>query len=189
MLRCKLLRDKDFWPGQILKVTHPFIFDHDGTRGVTDAVYLVSARRSALGESAIWYELMRMDLGRQALIAPSGRISSYANGGGSGPFVLTMLTATDYGHEQFVLGDDIRLLNSDFTVDQAGPFTIVDVTANTLTVDIDIPGGASSGQWVTLRDYDEALASSVGRHNWAWIADANSNLGAANDDAFTWVQI
>lgn len=186
MMRCKLLRDRDYWPGQILKVTHPYIFNTDGSRGVTDGVFLVTARRSVLGESAIWYDLIRMDLGRIGLISPSGFASSYSNGGGGGPFVITWETTFDLGVELFVPGDDVQSLNSDMTVSSfVGPATVLAVTATTMTVDVDM--GVVFGEFITLMDYDEADDSSVGRHDWAWIADSDGTLGTAEDDAFTWV--
>jgi len=184
-IQCKLLRDKDYWPGQILKLTHPMLYDTDGTRGITDGVFLVTGRRFAIRDSAIFYEMKRMDLGRIGLIGPSGLVSSYSNGGGGGPYVVTWADTSpvDVGQGSFGVGDDVQLRNSDMSVSDVGPYTVTAVTASTMTLSSDI--GASSGEWVWLAKYD----LSVTHDEWAWIADSSGQLGAANDDAFILVTI
>ena len=183
-LQCSLLRDKNYWPGQILKITHPFLYDTDGTRGVTDAIYMVTSRRDVLAHTTVWYEMLRLDLGRIGLISPAALVASYDN---SDPFVITVDTDIDYGHEQFIVDDDVQILDTTMDVQDPGPYTVTAVTPTTITVDADI--GAGAGDWIVLCEYDTAAASTAGQQSWAWVADSAGTLGAANDDAFIWVTI
>ena len=73
------------------------------------------------------------------------------------------------------------------TVADAGPYVVSAVSASTMTVTTDI--AAISSDWVVLVPYDAAAISAAGRGDWAWIAGTDGKLGAASDDAFTWVII
>ncbi len=185
-LEATLLADKSFYPGDVIDVTHPHVYDRDGSRGVSGAKYLISARKESLSDAQIQYRMVRVDTGRVGLIAPSAEYNAYTNSGGSGPYIFTLDTSVDYGSQQFVAGDLVGINNLELAVVDNGPYTIVSVSPTEIRVSPD-PAPASSTGYLVLTDYITVEAASMlGR--WVWISPGLI-IGAAADEPYVWVII
>jgi hypothetical protein len=184
--------DADWWPGDIVSVTHDKLLAN-GTRGVTSQLCLVVSRRERIGPDAdtylrVWHVGEVYDAIRY--IAPAAEVASVA-AGGAGEFTLTMVA------NQYTSADGPAL-----TADANG-FTVGDkaqlVTKYGVIRDAEVTVSARSGNDVTvtgcsvtpvatdvLRHAEYGTATSSQKSTWAYIADAD-NLLAGVDPANEYV--
>jgi len=138
------------------------------------------------------------------LLAPSAKVKSYQAVGAlgdprinledaefaNGATVNLRGTATDldYDVDAFFVGDEIMILTEDYQAIAGGAPEEVTIKAKgngvgTCWVDLVAapPNPPGVGDYISTATYDNCVAYQ--KADWAYLADANADLGAANDDA------
>ena len=184
------LRTADFWPGDVVSITHDKILAA-GAQGVTSALCLVVARREVLDDSGwsiglrVWYVGEIYDA--TGLIAPSAEVVSWDGATNTITVKANEYTSTDGpaftdDASGFAVNDVVQLVDQFGAVRDASA-TVTAVSGNDITV---------SGMGVTpvagdvVRVATYASAISTQQTAWAFIADAN-NLLDGTDDAKEYV--
>jgi hypothetical protein len=176
----------DFELGDVVKVTHPFIFQGNATRGATTASALVISRREGFSDDShvLAYELMLVGLihPRDGYIAPSGQVAASpaptatvfsieANTftsttvGADNPFVLDV--------EGFDVGDVLELLDQ-YGTPRATSMTIQSIAGNQITLTGAASATPAAGDIVRPARYAQSVASQ--QDDWLYIADASNEL-------------
>ena len=204
VISIETLRTADFYPGDVVSVTHEHLFGNDGTKGLTDAACLVASRTEVLGDEGhtIRYELLYVGFiyNRVGYIAPSAKITGYATGaGGTSTLTLLVNAFTDAAQGPFArdcpddvdssqpwqVGDEVQIVDQYGTVVHAG-VTISFVADDEITLDVQpVPAPTTTaGQEdiVRVASYDSSVATQ--KATWAFVADNVNTLGAANDDPY-----
>jgi len=193
-LTLKVLRTQDYYPGDVVRLTHalafPASYAAQGARGVEDAVMLVTARGEHISPQEHSVTLTLLYVGAlyssQGLIAPSAEVVSWD--GGTLTITVQPNAYTDAAGvdlpandaEGFVAGDVIQIVDqygspvtSGLTVASVGASTVV-LTATPAT----LPG---AGDVMRLNTY--AASTVASRADWTYIADASDHLGGSAADA------
>jgi len=181
------LRTADFWPGDVVQVTHDKILS-SGAQGVTAALCLVVARREVLDDTGwqiglrVWHVGEIYDSVR--FIAPSAKVASVA-AGGAGEFTLTVAanqyTSTDgpaltADASGFAVNDKAQLVTK-YGVIRDADVTVSAVSGN----DITITGcGVTPVATDVLRVAEYGTATTSQRAAWAFISDADNLLGGTD---------
>jgi hypothetical protein len=195
-------------PGQLVTFTHSRIPSWTGTRGITAAVCQVQeVHRELMGGRFRATATIRLQSSVSAGYCPEVLIA--AGGLNAASPIVTLDATTGWGaqcHAQdrdaagdlstdpsqgFAVGDKVVLsVVGDRTPISDEPFTIVTVTASTITLDGNPSAGmtaAAAGQYgVTLRWADYDTATTRQHTGFAWVADPAGTLGAGSDGGKRW---
>ena len=177
--------------GDYVTVTDSRLTGLNGTKGVTDALCLVTSRLLDMDSwivalSLWWVDAIYTAPGRYG---PAAVVQAY----NPGTFAITVepntFSGTLWGDQtddtyRFEAGQVVEVLTRDRAAVR-GTGTIDTVAGGVITLLAGIAGTAA-GDLVELADYDTVGAAYQRDH--LYLADANEKLGAANtDDAFQWV--
>jgi hypothetical protein len=197
-IKLETTRVANFYPGQVVQVSHDLIFAPDATRSVTSAVMLVVGRTEQLdGQShSIVYDLDYVGAiyERQGKIAPSAEVASWSAPNATltsnkftddtyGPLNLDVPNDTGSGPWEFA--DVVQLCDLYGTVIHAA-LSIVSVSDDTIELDPAEYGGTPPSPTDIIRP--AVYGSSVARQTalFVYIADANNSLDG--DDPYEYVQ-
>ena len=194
-------------PGQLVAFTHSRIPSWSGTRGITAAVCQVAeVRRELFGGKLRATATLRLQSSAAVGYAPEVMVA--AGGLSAVSPIVTLDLTTGWGaqcHAQdrtasgalstdptpgFAVGDKVVLSQNARTPISDESFTVVTVTASTITLDGNPSAGmvtaAASQYGVSLRwaDYDTATARQ--HTGFAWIADTGGTLGAGSAAGKRW---
>jgi len=194
-------------PGQLVAFTHSRIPSWSGTRGITAAVCQVAeVRRELFGGKLRATATLRLQSSAAVGYAPEVMVA--AGGLSAVSPIVTLDLTTGWGaqcHAQdrtasgalstdptpgFAVGDKVVLSQNARTPIADEPFTIVAVTASTITLNGNPSAGmvtAAAGQYgVSLRWADYDTATTRQRAAFAWIADTGGTLGAGSAAGKRW---
>jgi hypothetical protein len=195
----EVLPTADYWPGDVVRVTCPSLLGPDGA-GVTDEPALVVGRQYAVegpemarggaGRASLRLSLLMVGFihKNQGLIAPSGVVSSY----NAGTKTITLQAnayasttnpylATD--RAGFAAGDVIQVCDQYGTVITATA-TIASVGTNTITLTASPATAPTGGNVVRVAAWSSA--ASAQRAKWAFVADADDEVGGSTTNAYTY---
>jgi hypothetical protein len=193
-LRVEMLRSQDWWPGDVIKLTHDKVYAGDGTRDVTAATMLVTGRNEDIKRGVISYRLLDVGVAynRVGLIAPAARVTAWDSGTKTATLDKDDYTAiigpndeitSDAGATTWPVNSEVMFLQPALQVRDAGPFTITAVTNGTVVLDA-TPTGIAVNDIMVPAQYDDVDATQKAK--WIWIAGSDDAVGAAQDDPFEW---
>jgi len=190
----------NYWPGDVVSVTHPFIFGAAAVRSVTNAAMLVIGRTEVLDFNghSIRYELAFVGAlyTKTARIAPAARVSSYAGASSTINVVTNVFTSSTEGEGIFrrdvpddtsltdlwEVGDYIQICDEYGTV-RAGN-EAVEITAvadDQITVNAATIGGSTPVADDIIRISAYGNASTDQKSRFCFIANATNRLGVDDD--------
>jgi len=201
LIQLETLRTADYWPGDVVTVSHQYLFGPSATRGVTGAVMLVVDRTEALNADghSIAYGLLYVGalIGSTSYIAPSAVVASW-----SSP-VLTLesnvYTLPTVRHGPFRLdvpndsaafnpwevGDNVQLCDQYGTV-RVAKVGVDAVGASTLTLATADLGATVPAATDIVRVSKYGNSAARQRALWVYVADATDLLdGDAPKDYVT----
>jgi hypothetical protein len=195
LIQLETLRTADFWPGNVVQVSHQYLFGASATRSLTNGVMLVVERSESLTEGGhtIRYGLLYVGalIGDTSYIAPSAVVASYSDPNitltanvytiataGRGPFRLDVPNDTGSGPWEFA--DEIQICDEYGTVIAGSEsVSIVSVSDDTIEIDTgDISTDPVAGNIVRVASYANSVARQRGL--WVYVADANNLLNGAD---------
>lgn len=191
LIQLETLRTADYWPGDVVTVSHQYLFGPTATRGVTSAVMLVVDRTESLNEDShsIAYGLLYVGAltGTTSYIAPSAVVDSWLSPtatlaantytiatAGRGPFRLDVPddTATT---NPWAVGDNVQLCDQYGTV-RVAKVGVDAVGASSLTLSTADLGGTvpAATDIIRVAKYGNSVAAQ--KTNWVYVADATNLL-------------
>ena len=178
----------DFEIGAVVKLTHPFIFQGDATRGASAASALIISRREGFSdeEHVIAYEMMLVGIihPRDGWIAPSGTVAASPSPTSS---VFTInandYTSTTLGDDNpfvldisgFDVGDVLELLD-EFGTPRATNMTIQSIAGNQITLTGAASATPAAGDIVRPARYAQSIQAQ--KDDWIYVASASNLLGS-----------
>lgn len=196
LITLETLRTADFWPGDVVHVSHQYLFGPSATRSVTNGVMLVVDRAEILGKDghSIRYGLRYVGAvtGSTSYIAPSAVVASWS----SPTLTLTsnVYTSATYGPFESDVPDDDDATNPWESADkiqicdQYGTVRDASVTVDTDGIGTDTLKLDTGTLSVTPVAGDivrvAAYSTSVTRQQdlWIYVADSSNQLGGAASD-------
>lgn len=194
-----VLPSADYWPGDVVRVTCANLLGPDGA-GVTDEPALVLGRQYAVlgpdlargGMGSVSLRLTLAMVGfihkNQGLIAPSGVVSSYNAGTKTITLQANAYAATDNPYTPtdragFAAGDVVQVCDQ-YGTQVTATATIASVGTNTLTLTASPAVAPTGGDVVRVASWGSAVTSQRGR--WAFVADADDEVGGSATNAYTY---
>tara|TARA_Y100000593_G_scaffold25332_1_gene50647 strand:- start:115 stop:2301 length:2187 start_codon:yes stop_codon:yes gene_type:complete len=176
-------RTKDFPVGSVQRLSHTALYNADGSRGVSGIAAFVESYTPDLQSGRITYKF-RLTAGRRGRVAPSAKVSGIA-----GPVhtVEKNEYTTDGGPfeedtDGFQAGDLVRIIQPDFTIRDAGPYTIVTVSSGSIT--LSAVTTAVIGDIIESVPYDNPPTANQ-TDKWSYIGDSTTRL-IDGDDPYEW---
>ena len=178
----------DFEIGAVVKLTHPFIFQGDATRGASAASALIISRREGFTdeEHVLSYDMMLVGLihPRDGYIAPSGTVAASpsptssvftinpndftsATLGDDNPFILDV--------SGFDVGDVLELLDQ-YGTPRATSMTIQSIAGNQITLTGAATATPAAGDIVRPARYAQSVQAQ--KDDWIYVASASNLLGS-----------
>ena len=180
----------DQWLGDTVAVTHSRLFAGDGTRGITARTHLVTGRTEKVQEEGHDLTYILRDVGLiyadQGRIAPSGVVNAYD----TGTLIITLETneftsgnandPVEDDYDGFTAGDAVMIADQYGTPKYTGLEVASIPGADQVKLTTN-PGAMVAGDVLRFEDYTAATAGTQ-RDDWAYIADANNQLGGDSDN-------
>lgn len=187
----------DIGLGDLVLLTHPLVYQPDnGTRSVTGAACLVTAKRLDLENGTIKLRLLHVGAlyNRVGRVAPTAVVEAWTGGTktldikedySDGGFQSGVLSTYPRDSSGFTAGDKIALCNRDHSVIESG-LEIASVGSTTLVLTTTPSNTPVAGNLIKMASYNQAASQQTDLY--AFIADSNEVLGTGDDAGYEWTR-